>query len=330
MSSSSTPRPDWYPDPRIPGQLRYWDGNNWTQHTAAAHPRTGQAQPGSGTPGGFTRGGLAPVPPKRNWFLRNKVATGLLGLAVVVFVLIGIAGALGNRDPQGAASGDTTATASDKPSTEAGAQSATDTASAEPKPIDTDGDGVTDDKDLQPRNPKVQSQGDIDTDRDGVPDFKDAFPRNAKYSKDSDGDHVADALDDFPTDARYSQDTDGDGVANAVDAFPSDPSRSKVTLAMENALAAAKQYLDYQPFSRQGLIDQLSSRAGSGFKVEDATWAVGQLHVDWREQAIKAAKQYLKFQPFSRRGLIDQLSSSYGSQFTLAEATYAANKLGLH
>jgi uncharacterized RDD family membrane protein YckC len=32
MSGSSTPA-GWYPDPSIPGQQRYWDGNAWTEHT---------------------------------------------------------------------------------------------------------------------------------------------------------------------------------------------------------------------------------------------------------------------------------------------------------
>jgi hypothetical protein len=25
----------WHPDPTVPGQLRYWDGSRWTEHT---HP----------------------------------------------------------------------------------------------------------------------------------------------------------------------------------------------------------------------------------------------------------------------------------------------------
>jgi len=26
--------PDWYPDPAVPGQLRFWDGGAWTTHTS--------------------------------------------------------------------------------------------------------------------------------------------------------------------------------------------------------------------------------------------------------------------------------------------------------
>ena len=87
--------------------------------------------------------------------------------------------------------------------------------------------------------------------------------------------------------------------------------------------------MDFSAFSRQGLIDQLSSDYGSGYKIDDAAWAVSQLTVDWNKQAVRAAKEYLDFSSFSRQGLIEQLSSSSGSQFTASEATYAVNKIGL-
>ena len=35
MAAGATP-PDWYPDPEHPGQLRYWDGSQWTDHRSPA------------------------------------------------------------------------------------------------------------------------------------------------------------------------------------------------------------------------------------------------------------------------------------------------------
>jgi uncharacterized protein YbjQ (UPF0145 family) len=41
---------DWYPDPENPGQLRYWDGTQWTEHRHPANqtdPSTVESQPGA-------------------------------------------------------------------------------------------------------------------------------------------------------------------------------------------------------------------------------------------------------------------------------------------
>jgi len=83
------------------------------------------------------------------------------------------------------------------------------------------------------------------------------------------------------------------------------------------------------PFSRAGLIKQLSSSYGAGFSLEDATYGVDALNADWNAQAVRAAKQYLDTQPFSRDALIKQLSSSYGAQFTYDEAVFGVNGAGL-
>ena len=78
------------------------------------------------------------------------------------------------------------------------------------------------------------------------------------------------------------------------------------------------------PFSRQGLIDQLTSEYGSQFAIEDATFAVDHIAPDWNAEAVEAAQSYIEtIGGFSRQGLIDQLTSEYGSQFTAAEAEYA-------
>jgi hypothetical protein len=320
---SNTTPPGWYPDSQVPGQTRYWDGQQWTEHVAPAAPN-------------------APLPlqqdahvatgdaPKKHWVMRHKVLTIVLAL----IVLSGVSSALsGGSDDESArdspaAVADSDTDAESPPEAEAVADPDTE-ADPEPEPVDTDGDGANDEDDVRPEDPKIQTEDDIDTDGDGVADYQDDFPKNAEYSKDTDGDTVPDALDAFPKDAEYSKDTDGDRVADAVDAFPSDPSRSEISLAMENALESAEDYLDYTAFSRLGLIDQLSSEYGEGFDLADATWAVDQLRVDWNEQAVKSGRQYLDFSSFSRQGLIDQLSSQYGEQFTVAQATYAVNKIGL-
>ncbi|HEX7589626.1 MAG TPA: DUF2510 domain-containing protein [Demequinaceae bacterium] len=80
---SSLPPANWYPDPQTPGQLRYWDGQRWTQHVHPAQQaaqgvggagaaqvqagpgvflpsgRPGSAQPGQG--GAAVQGGFTPV-----------------------------------------------------------------------------------------------------------------------------------------------------------------------------------------------------------------------------------------------------------------------------
>jgi len=95
-----------------------------------------------------------------------------------------------------------------------------------------------------------------------------------------------------------------------------------------NAARSAQQYLDMAGFSRQGLIDQLSSDAGNGYDVADATAAVDSLTVNWNEQAVRSARQYLDMTGFSCSGLIEQLSSDAGSKYTKSQASYGAEQAG--
>ena len=82
-------------------------------------------------------------------------------------------------------------------------------------------------------------------------------------------------------------------------------------------------------FSRAGLIEQLSSAAGEGYALADATYAVDSLHEDWNAQAVLSAKSYLKMEAFSCAGLVEQLSSAAGEQYTLAQAQYGAKAAGI-
>lgn len=121
-----------------------------------------------------------------------------------------------------------------------------------------------------------------------------------------------------------------DGFVNGTTATPK-PTKTTpaMTASQEQAISSAESYLSFTAFSRKGLIRQLSSDAGEGFSVADATYAVDHIKVNWNEQAAKKAKEYLQMQSFSRKGLIRQLESSAGEGFTHAQAVYGVNKAGL-
>ena len=101
-----------------------------------------------------------------------------------------------------------------------------------------------------------------------------------------------------------------------------------LTPAQLNAVRSAEQYLSMTGFSRNGLIEQLSSDAGDGYSRADAEAAVDSLTVDWNENAAKSARQYLDMTGFSCKGLIEQLSSSSGDKYTVEQATYGAQQAG--
>jgi hypothetical protein len=311
---TNTTAPGWFPDQADSAQLRWWDGQAWTEHTHPVNPaavqRSDVASPSPAAVAMQPAG--ASSASKKPWYLRWWAIT-----AAVLVVLSVLGNLMSDEETPGAAA--TELSRAPSASSSPAVEPATET-EAEVEPLDTDDDGVVDDVDYRPEDPKVQTEDDVDTDKDGVPDYKDDFPNNAQYSKDSDGDGVADAVDDFPKDERFSKDSDGDKVADSEDDFPADPSRSKITAAMENAIGTASSYLDYSAFSRTGLIGQLEYE---GYATGDATFAVDHLKVNWNEQAFKSAKSYLEYSSFSLSGLIGQLQYE---GFTYEQASYGANK----
>ena len=52
-STNGSPSPGFYPDPSIPGYIRYWDGSAWVPGTSRPEPKEGEPfpEPPSGTPG---------------------------------------------------------------------------------------------------------------------------------------------------------------------------------------------------------------------------------------------------------------------------------------
>lgn len=101
-----------------------------------------------------------------------------------------------------------------------------------------------------------------------------------------------------------------------------------MTGPQRNAVRSANAYLSMTGFSRDGLIEQLSSPYGDGYDVADATVAVDSLSVDWNEQAARSAATYLEMTGFSCKGLIEQLSSEYGDKYTKDQAAFGARKAG--
>ncbi len=106
-------------------------------------------------------------------------------------------------------------------------------------------------------------------------------------------------------------------------------SAQSLTAPQNNAVRSAKQYLGVMSFSRKGLISQLSSDAGAGYDIADATVAVDSLNIDWRVQAINSANQYLSMMGFSRNGLISQLTSDAGAGYDVNDATAAVDSLNV-
>lgn len=130
------------------------------------------------------------------------------------------------------------------------------------------------------------------------------------------------------TDQRTSSPTD-DGKSTTSESVEPKPTwEDGLTRPQKNAVRSAKQYISMQGFSRSGLIQQLSSDAGNGYSVADATVAVDGLNVDWNKQAVRSAKQFLDMQGFSCKGLVELLSSSVGSRYTVSQATYGAQQAG--
>lgn len=119
-----------------------------------------------------------------------------------------------------------------------------------------------------------------------------------------------------------------DSNSNSSVDRPDSVQEDNLTPAQRNAVRSAEQYLNMTGFSRDGLIQQLSSDAGEGYSVADATAAVDSLDVDWNENAAKSARQYLEMSGFSCKGLIQQLSSSAGEKYTVEQATYGARQAG--
>ena len=123
-------------------------------------------------------------------------------------------------------------------------------------------------------------------------------------------------------DAAAKAKADADAAA-AKAAAEAEAAAKKGTISQQSAQRKAGDYLKFTAFSRSGLIDQLVFEK---FSVDDATWAVDHMTIDYNEQAAKKAKDYLKFTSFSRSGLVDQLLFE---GYTPEQAEYGVSTTGL-
>jgi ribosomal protein S24E len=104
---------------------------------------------------------------------------------------------------------------------------------------------------------------------------------------------------------------------------------TSLTENQKAAYAAALSYLPSMPYSRSGLIKQLTSKTGDHFSGSDAEIAVSLMEqrgeVDWNKQAVKAAREYKTTMTFSRDEMLDWMQSEYGAGFTYKQAVHGVN-----
>lgn len=113
------------------------------------------------------------------------------------------------------------------------------------------------------------------------------------------------------------------GVVPPVVVSSAPPAGPTMTANQASAVRKGQSYLEYQGFSKTGLIKQLKFEK---FSTADATFAANNVTVDWMAEAAEKAESYMSFQSFSRDGLIKQLKFE---GFTTAEATHGADTVGL-
>lgn len=104
----------------------------------------------------------------------------------------------------------------------------------------------------------------------------------------------------------------GDNTANAPK-----------TSAQASAKGKAKSYLNIMPFSKKGLVGQLTF---DGFAKEDAEWGVEHCGADWSEQATRMATAHVGNNTYTHDELIDQLLSD---GFTQEQAEHGVQSVGL-
>lgn len=125
-----------------------------------------------------------------------------------------------------------------------------------------------------------------------------------------------------PTEVVETEDTAKDKEEKESDAKEEQEDSDRLSMGQENAIRSAKTYLEFMPFSYQGLVRQLEF---DKYSKEDAVFAAENCEADWNEQAVRSARSYLEYSSFSREGLIEQLEFE---GFTHEQAVYGVEQNG--
>ena len=94
-------------------------------------------------------------------------------------------------------------------------------------------------------------------------------------------------------------------MATAGDS-PDEAESTESTIPAEyrEALRDAQGFLDLTPFSRSGLVRQLTF---DQYAADAAEWAADHLDINWRDQAVRAATDFLQFDDLGEAGLREKL-----------------------
>jgi hypothetical protein len=84
----------WYPDPEIPGQLRWWDGNQWTDHRSAMP--VAAVQPAPQPTAAAWYGAAAYPPPRPERPRKSRGWLWLVGAVAIVALVLGTVFATGH------------------------------------------------------------------------------------------------------------------------------------------------------------------------------------------------------------------------------------------
>jgi hypothetical protein len=273
-TSPQLPPAGWYPDPHDPAGQRYWDGAQWTEHAAVPTAETAAIAaaiaPSTAAPaeaavaGGVFAISAKRVLPRLKWWQWALIAFGVLVL--VSIIVNGVSGA--NEEREAGAAATPTSTAKE-----------VEVAVADPEPVEV---------------------------REAMPDLVGLSVAEARAAVEAAGFVIAmpvDIGDDWVVLTQTI--SEGREASAGTEVFVTAEAPKPVyTLAQQNAISKAQDYLAYSGFSRAGLIGQLEYE---GYSTEDATFGADNSGADWNAEAAEKAADYLEYSSFSRDGLYGQL-----------------------